>query len=42
LYPGIALARELLRRDPSMQVSFVGSASGIEARVVPRGDSSSI
>ena len=36
LYPGIALARELLRRDPSMQVSFVGSASGIEARVVPR------
>jgi UDP-N-acetylglucosamine--N-acetylmuramyl-(pentapeptide) pyrophosphoryl-undecaprenol N-acetylglucosamine transferase len=36
LYPGIALARELLRRDPSTQVSFVGSASGIEARVVPR------
>ncbi|HTH25062.1 MAG TPA: undecaprenyldiphospho-muramoylpentapeptide beta-N-acetylglucosaminyltransferase [Vicinamibacterales bacterium] len=36
LYPGIALARELRRRDPSTQVSFVGSASGIEARVVPR------
>ena len=36
LYPGIALARELLRRDPSTQVSFVGTAQGIEARVVPR------
>jgi UDP-N-acetylglucosamine--N-acetylmuramyl-(pentapeptide) pyrophosphoryl-undecaprenol N-acetylglucosamine transferase len=36
LYPGIALARELRRRDPSTQVSFAGSAQGIEARVVPR------
>lgn len=36
LYPGIALARELLRRDPSTVVSFVGTAAGIEARVVPR------
>jgi len=36
LYPGIALARELKRRDPSTQVSFVGTATGIEARVVPR------
>ena len=36
LYPGIALARELKRRDPSTQVSFVGTSTGIEARVVPR------
>ena len=36
LYPGIALARELQRRDPTTQVSFVGTATGIEARVVPR------
>lgn len=36
LYPGIALARELQRRDPSTEISFVGTASGIEARVVPR------
>ena len=36
LYPGIALARELLRRNPSAQVSFVGTAEGLEARVVPR------
>ena len=36
LYPGIALARELQRREPSTHVSFVGTAQGIEARVVPR------
>lgn len=36
LYPGIALARELTRRDPAAEVSFVGTARGIEARVVPR------
>jgi UDP-N-acetylglucosamine--N-acetylmuramyl-(pentapeptide) pyrophosphoryl-undecaprenol N-acetylglucosamine transferase len=36
LYPGIALARELMRRDPGTQVRFVGTALGIEARVVPR------
>ena len=36
LDPGIALARELMRRDPSTVVSFVGTAQGIEARVVPR------
>lgn len=36
LYPGIALARELARRDPSVVVTFAGTAEGIEARVVPR------
>jgi UDP-N-acetylglucosamine--N-acetylmuramyl-(pentapeptide) pyrophosphoryl-undecaprenol N-acetylglucosamine transferase len=36
LYPGIALARELLRRDPEAHVTFAGTAQGIEARVVPR------
>jgi UDP-N-acetylglucosamine--N-acetylmuramyl-(pentapeptide) pyrophosphoryl-undecaprenol N-acetylglucosamine transferase len=36
LYPGIALARELQRRDPSTVVTFAGTAQGIEARVVPR------
>jgi UDP-N-acetylglucosamine--N-acetylmuramyl-(pentapeptide) pyrophosphoryl-undecaprenol N-acetylglucosamine transferase len=36
LYPGIALARELQRRDASTEVSFVGTAAGIEARVIPR------
>lgn len=36
LYPGVALARELQRRDPAVEVCFVGTASGIEARVIPR------
>jgi len=35
LYPGIALARELQRRDPSTVVTFVGTSAGIESRVVP-------
>jgi len=36
LYPGIAVARELLARRPDAQISFVGTAKGIEARAVPR------
>jgi UDP-N-acetylglucosamine--N-acetylmuramyl-(pentapeptide) pyrophosphoryl-undecaprenol N-acetylglucosamine transferase len=36
LYPGIAVARELLVRRPETQVSFAGTARGIEARVIPR------
>jgi UDP-N-acetylglucosamine--N-acetylmuramyl-(pentapeptide) pyrophosphoryl-undecaprenol N-acetylglucosamine transferase len=36
LYPGIAVARELLRREPDATITFAGPARGIEARVVPR------
>jgi UDP-N-acetylglucosamine--N-acetylmuramyl-(pentapeptide) pyrophosphoryl-undecaprenol N-acetylglucosamine transferase len=36
LYPGIAVARELLRRQPDAVITFAGTARGIEARVVPR------
>jgi UDP-N-acetylglucosamine--N-acetylmuramyl-(pentapeptide) pyrophosphoryl-undecaprenol N-acetylglucosamine transferase len=36
LYPGIAVARELLRRQPDARVTFAGTARGIEARVIPR------
>ena len=36
LYPGIALAREILRRDPASTIVFVGTSTGVEARVVPR------
>jgi len=36
LYPGIAVARELLSRMPDATVTFVGTSAGIEARVVPR------
>jgi UDP-N-acetylglucosamine--N-acetylmuramyl-(pentapeptide) pyrophosphoryl-undecaprenol N-acetylglucosamine transferase len=36
LYPGIAVARELLSRQPDARISFAGTARGIEARVIPR------
>jgi len=36
LYPGIAVARALLARVPDAQVVFVGTAAGVESRVVPR------
>src|SRR3954463_2993049 len=36
LYPGIAVARELLARQPDARISFAGTAKGIEARVIPR------
>jgi UDP-N-acetylglucosamine--N-acetylmuramyl-(pentapeptide) pyrophosphoryl-undecaprenol N-acetylglucosamine transferase len=36
LYPGIALAREVQRRDPQARITFVGTATGVEAHVVPR------
>src|SRR3989442_1283486 len=36
LYPGIAVVRELLARRPDAEISFAGTAKGIEARVVPR------
>src|SRR5437868_12147973 len=36
LYPGIAVARELLARQPDAQISFAGTAKGIESRVIPR------
>jgi UDP-N-acetylglucosamine--N-acetylmuramyl-(pentapeptide) pyrophosphoryl-undecaprenol N-acetylglucosamine transferase len=36
LYPGIAVAHELRARRPDAEVSFAGTARGIEARVIPR------
>ena len=36
LYPGIAVAREIVRRAAGRVVTFAGTARGIEARVVPR------
>lgn len=36
LYPGIAVARELLKRLPDAQVTFAGTERGIEAKVIPR------
>jgi UDP-N-acetylglucosamine--N-acetylmuramyl-(pentapeptide) pyrophosphoryl-undecaprenol N-acetylglucosamine transferase len=36
LYPGIAVARQLMARDPRTVVTFAGTAAGLETRVVPR------
>ena len=36
LYPGIAVARELLRRHTNAHVTFAGTTRGLEARVLPR------
>jgi UDP-N-acetylglucosamine--N-acetylmuramyl-(pentapeptide) pyrophosphoryl-undecaprenol N-acetylglucosamine transferase len=35
LFPGLAVARALKARVPDAQISFAGTASGIEARVIP-------
>jgi UDP-N-acetylglucosamine--N-acetylmuramyl-(pentapeptide) pyrophosphoryl-undecaprenol N-acetylglucosamine transferase len=36
IYPGIAVAREIMRRDPASVVRFVGTARGLETRLVPQ------
>lgn len=36
LFPGIAVADELRRRDPGCGVVFVGTPRGLESRLVPR------
>ena len=35
IYPGIAVAKEIMRRDPLSLVRFVGTAHGLETRLVP-------
>lgn len=35
IYPGIAVAKEILRRDPASEVLFVGTARGLEKKIVP-------
>src|SRR2546421_10185330 len=36
IYPGIAVAQEIMRRDPNSKVHFVGTARGLETRLVPQ------
>src|SRR5436190_7746463 len=36
IYPGIAVANEIMRRDPASVVQFVGTARGLENRLVPQ------
>src|SRR6266436_261060 len=35
IYPGIAVAKEIIGRDPKSVVRFVGTARGLENRLVP-------
>jgi UDP-N-acetylglucosamine--N-acetylmuramyl-(pentapeptide) pyrophosphoryl-undecaprenol N-acetylglucosamine transferase len=35
IYPGIAIAKELAKRDPDAEVMFVGTARGLEKTIVP-------
>ena len=35
-FPGVAVADELVRRDPSTRVVFVGTPRGLESRLVPK------
>jgi UDP-N-acetylglucosamine--N-acetylmuramyl-(pentapeptide) pyrophosphoryl-undecaprenol N-acetylglucosamine transferase len=36
IFPGVAVAREFRRRDPSTQILFVGTARGLESKIIPR------
>ena len=36
IYPGIAVAQEIIRRDPSSTVRFVGTERGLETKLVPQ------
>ncbi|MGI9035230.1 MAG: undecaprenyldiphospho-muramoylpentapeptide beta-N-acetylglucosaminyltransferase, partial [Pyrinomonadaceae bacterium] len=36
IYPGIAVAKEILRRDENSQMKFVGTRRGLETKLVPQ------
>lgn len=35
VYPGVAIAEEILARDPSARVAFIGTTRGMEAKILP-------
>ena len=35
IYPGIAVAKEIIRRDANSEVLFVGTSRGLETKIVP-------
>ena len=35
IYPGIAVAKEIMRRDETSEVLFVGTSRGLETKIVP-------
>src|SRR5215467_10816883 len=36
IYPGVAIAQEFRRRDTDTQILFVGTARGLETKIIPR------
>jgi len=36
LFPGVAIAQEFLRRDPAVNILFMGTDTGLESRVLPK------
>lgn len=36
VYPGIAVAQEILRQHPSANILFIGTPGGIEAHIIPK------
>src|SRR2546425_11437688 len=36
IYPGIAVAKEIVRREPESEVRFVGTERGLESKLVPQ------
>jgi UDP-N-acetylglucosamine--N-acetylmuramyl-(pentapeptide) pyrophosphoryl-undecaprenol N-acetylglucosamine transferase len=36
IYPGIAVAKEIMRREPGSEIRFVGTARGLENKLVPK------
>lgn len=36
IYPAVAMAHALLRKDPDIEVHFVGTAQGLETKIIPR------
>lgn len=35
VYPGVAIAEEILARDPSARIAFIGTTRGMEAKILP-------
>lgn len=36
IYPGVSIARSLKRKNPELEIHFVGSPQGLESQIVPR------
>lgn len=36
IYPAVAIARALLKKDPDVDIHFVGTAQGLETKIIPR------